>query len=74
MTIPIQPNIQCENCIKCGNRPHVEQHKKYWVLTCPNKSCKNFVKALTIDFATWNRLNKKANEIPAKTETLKRTA
>jgi hypothetical protein len=74
MIVQVQPNIQCENCIKCGRRPHVEQHKKYWVLTCPNKSCKNSVKSLIVDFATWNRLNKMTNEIPATTETLKRTA
>ncbi|WP_091210466.1 hypothetical protein [Mucilaginibacter gossypiicola] len=74
MIIQVQPNIQCKNCIKCGRRPHVEQHKKYWVLTCPNKACKNSVKSLIVDFATWNRLNKTANEIPTTTETLKRIA
>lgn len=41
---------------------------------CPNKSCKNSVKSLIVDFDTWNRLNKKVNEVPATTETLKRTA
>jgi hypothetical protein len=74
MIVQVQPNIQCENCIKCGKRPHVEQHKQYWTLTCPDKKCKNFVKALFVDFATWNRLNKKNNEIPATTENLKQTA
>ncbi|QEM09748.1 MULTISPECIES: hypothetical protein [Mucilaginibacter] len=74
MTIQIQPNIQCENCIKCGRRPHIEQNKKYWAITCPNSSCKNSVKALIVDFDAWNRLNKKTNEIPATTEPLKRIA
>ena len=76
MILPIQPNFPCENCVKCGNRPHVEQQKKYWVITCGNKSCKNFVKSIFADFVTWNRLNKKAANFETEEgqETLKQTA
>jgi hypothetical protein len=58
MILEIQPNIPCENCIKCGTRPHVEQEKRYWVITCPNKECKNFVKEEFFNINAWNRLNK----------------
>jgi hypothetical protein len=73
MTLEIQPNIQCENCIKCGSRPQIEQSKKYWIVTCPNKSCNNFVKAETINLDGWNRLNK-SNANIAPNQSLKRTA
>jgi hypothetical protein len=73
MTLEIQPNIQCENCIKCGSRPQIEQSKKYWIVTCPNKKCNNFVKAEFVNIDGWNRLNKSnANLTP--NQSLKRTA
>ncbi|MDR6944608.1 hypothetical protein J2W55_004468 [Mucilaginibacter pocheonensis] len=73
MTIQIQPNIHCENCIKCGKRPQIEQHKKFWIVACPNKSCHNSVKDLLVNIDAWNRLNKNnANLNP--NQTLKRTA
>ncbi|WP_162996440.1 hypothetical protein [Mucilaginibacter celer] len=76
MILQIQPNFPCENCIKCGKRPHVEQHKRYWNIACPDKNCKNFVKSSIADFATWNRLNKKAAGFATEQghETLKQTA
>lgn len=73
MTLEIQPNIQCENCIKCGSRPHVEQSKKHWIVTCPNKKCNNFVKAEIVNIEGWNRLNK-SNANIAPNQSLKRTA
>ena len=60
MIIQVQPNFPCENCIKCGKRPQVEQYKENWTIACPDKSCKNQVKSTIADFAAWNRLNKKA--------------
>ena len=63
MTIEIQPNIQCENCIKCGTRPQVEQAKKYWMVKCPNKQCNNFVKDEIINIDGWNRANKINSQI-----------
>jgi len=73
MTLQIQPNIQCENCIKCGSRPHIEQTKKFWLVTCPNKKCNNFVKGELVDIDAWNRLNKNNASITP-SHTLKRTA
>jgi len=73
MIIQIQPNIQCENCIKCGSRPHIEQAKKYWLVTCPNKKCNNFVKDEFVNINAWNRLNKNNASITP-SHTLKRTA
>jgi hypothetical protein len=72
MILQIQPNFPCENCIKCGKRPHVEERKKSWVIACADKNCKNFIKGTAVDFATWNRLNKKPAALP--TDKLKQTA
>ncbi|WP_439696426.1 hypothetical protein ACFGVS_27640 [Mucilaginibacter sp. AW1-7] len=73
MTFEIQPNIKCENCIKCGTRPHVEQSKKYWTVACPNKKCNNFVKDEMVNIEGWNRLNKSnANITP--NQNFKKTA
>lgn len=76
MVVQIQPNFPCENCIKCGKRPQVEQRKQVWTITCPDKNCKNLVKGKIADFVTWNRLNKKTADLVAaqSLETLKRTA
>jgi hypothetical protein len=58
MILEIQPNIHCENCSKCGSRPHIEQQKKFWIVTCPNKNCKNFVKGELVNIEGWNKINK----------------
>lgn len=63
MILQIQPNIYCENCIKCGTRPHVEQQKKFWVIACPNKECQNFIKNALIDMKAWNNLNKNKGKL-----------
>lgn len=73
MIIEIQPNIHCENCIKCGARPHIEQQRKYWIVTCPNKGCKNLVKDEVVNIKAWNRLNKN-NANLSHNQTLKKTA
>ncbi len=73
MTIEIQPNIECENCIKCGTRPQVEQVKKHWIVACPNKKCNNFVKDEMVNIAGWNRLNKNNAQLNPN-QSLKRTA
>lgn len=73
MIFQIQPNIQCENCIKCGSRPQIEQSKKYWIVACPNKKCNNLVKGELVDIEGWNRLNKSSANI-APNQTLKKTA
>jgi hypothetical protein len=73
MTFQIQPNIKCENCIKCGTRPQIEQSKKYWIVTCPNKKCNNFVKDEVVNIESWNRLNKSNANITPK-QSLKKTA
>jgi hypothetical protein len=59
MSYQIQANFFCETCIKCGNRPHIEQSKNKWHILCPNESCKNVVKGAFLDFDAWNRINKK---------------
>lgn len=59
MSYDIQPSIFCENCIKCGTRPVIDQTKKDWVIKCPNDSCKNSIAGPFVDFDTWNRVNKK---------------
>ncbi|QKJ29229.1 hypothetical protein HQ865_05495 [Mucilaginibacter mali] len=60
MSYDIQPGIECENCIKCGTRPVIDQTKKgLWEVKCPNDACKNVVTGPLVDFETWNRLNKK---------------
>ena len=74
MSLQIQPNFHCENCIKCGERPQVEQVKKYWIIACPNKDCKNMVKDEIVNFAAWNRLNKANTNITSSNQTLKKIA
>jgi hypothetical protein len=73
MILQIQSNIECENCIKCGSRPQIEQSKKFWIVTCPNKKCNNFVKAEFINMDSWNRLNKSNTNLTQK-QPLKQTA
>jgi DNA-directed RNA polymerase subunit RPC12/RpoP len=73
MILEIQPNIYCEKCIKCGARPHIEQQKKYWIVTCPNKGCKNFVKEELVNIDAWNRLNKNNSNLNHN-QTFKKTA
>ncbi|MGN8072026.1 hypothetical protein [Mucilaginibacter sp. SG564] len=73
MSLQIQPNIHCENCIKCGARPQVQQIKKYWIISCPNNDCKNIVKDEIVNFAAWNRLNKTNTNIKPN-QTLKKIA
>lgn len=58
MGYEIQPGIQCENCIKCGKRPIIDQTKKGWEIKCRDSACKNVVTAPLVDFDTWNRINK----------------
>jgi len=58
MSNPIQPGIYCENCIKCGSKPVVDQVKKGWEVKCPNTDCKNVVLGSLLEFETWNRINK----------------
>jgi ssDNA-binding Zn-finger/Zn-ribbon topoisomerase 1 len=55
MIYNIQPNIVCENCIKCGKRPVIEQIKKGWLLRCPDNACDNSVSGDIVDFDAWNR-------------------
>jgi len=64
MSYEIQPNIICENCIKCGKRPVIDQTKKGWQIKCPEKACNNVITGPTIDFDTWNRVNKKNINLP----------
>lgn len=73
MSLEIQSNVQCENCIKCGTRPHIEQYKKYWTVTCPNKACKNSVKDTFVNIAAWDRMNK-SNANLSINQTFKKTA
>lgn len=74
MSYDIQPEIFCENCIKCGKRPVIEQTKKGWVIMCPNGECKNSVAGPTIDFETWNRINKKNVDLKSDNNNLMRSA
>ncbi len=57
MTYDIQPSIKCENCIKCGKRPVIEQTKKNWKVKCANKECQNEVSGPFVDIELWNRKN-----------------
>jgi len=58
MIYKIQPNIVCENCIKCGKKPVVEQIKHEWLLKCPNEACDNVVVSSIVNFDAWNKKNK----------------
>lgn len=74
MSYAIQPGIFCENCIKCGTRPVIEQTKKDWIIMCPNAACKNSVAGPAVDFETWNRINKKSVDIKPGNNNLMRSA
>ncbi|WP_462265202.1 hypothetical protein [Mucilaginibacter sp.] len=74
MTYEIQPAIVCENCIKCGRRPVIEQTKKDWKVKCPNKSCANEVSSSIVDMEQWNRKNKPDIDINQQGTTFKHTA
>jgi len=75
MSYEIQEGIFCENCIKCGARPVIEQKKKGdWVILCPNAACKNSVTGSLIDFETWNRINKKSVDLKSGKNDLMRSA
>jgi DNA-directed RNA polymerase subunit RPC12/RpoP len=71
MSNQIQPNIFCENCIKCGSRPVSEQTKKGWEIKCPNTECKNLVAGKLLDFDTWNRINKSNVTLKKDTELMR---
>ena len=58
MNYPIQPNINCEDCIVCGARPMINQTKKVFTIICSNKDCGNKLTAPFLDFDLWNKLNK----------------
>lgn len=74
MSYIIQPEIFCENCIKCGTRPVIEQTKKGWLILCPNAACKNSVEGPLLDFETWNRINKKSVDMKSENNDLMRSA
>jgi hypothetical protein len=74
MSYEIQPGIECENCIKCGKRPVIDQSKKGWDIMCPNVICKNIVSGPLVDFETWNRVNKKNVNLTPDAKSLKRSA
>ncbi|WP_460679072.1 hypothetical protein [Mucilaginibacter koreensis] len=74
MIYDIQPAIQCENCVKCGSRPVIEQTKKEWIVKCPNKQCANEVKSTITDINLWNHKNKPKVELNTVTAALKNTA
>jgi len=57
MVYNIQPHIHCENCIKCGGKPVIEQAKSVWKVKCPNKACNNEVSGPLLDIEQWNRKN-----------------
>jgi len=59
MPFAIQPNVHCENCIKCGSRPVVTQLKNIFSVLCPNADCNNIVTGKLIDLEEWNRVNKR---------------
>ncbi|MGI4021095.1 MAG: hypothetical protein ACRYFA_06285 [Janthinobacterium lividum] len=58
MTYNIQPEFDCRDCVKCGQRPVVEQIKKLFRIKCPNRNCNNVISGTMLDFAKWNDLNK----------------
>lgn len=58
MSYEIQNNIFVENCIKCGQRPVIDQSKAGWEVKCDNRACKNVISGPFIDYDTWNRVNK----------------
>ncbi len=64
MSYKIQPNIFCENCIKCGRRPILEHIKTDWIIVCPNKDCDNLAVDTFIDFDAWNKKNKNRTILP----------
>ena len=72
MAYKVQPDFVCENCIKCGSRPVVEQNKHLWIVKCPNDECNNAVASSIVDFKAWDRKNKpsvplkKGNDDPLK--------
>jgi hypothetical protein len=75
MSYEIQPGIDCENCIKCGTRPVIDEAKKGgWEVKCPNEACKNVVASPLVDIETWNRLNKKNVNLSRGDNSLMRSA
>ncbi|OCX52959.1 hypothetical protein BEL04_01130 [Mucilaginibacter sp. PPCGB 2223] len=62
MAFVIQPNVYCENCIKCGARPVVTQLRNMFSVMCPNEECDNVVTGTLINLNEWNRINKKPGQ------------
>jgi hypothetical protein len=62
MHIPIQANIYCVSCKKCGAKPVVDQQPggKFRIV-CPNNIDHYKIKSDYIDVEEWNS----ANEMPA---------
>ena len=58
MPYTIQPEFDCKNCVKCGQRPVIDQVKKKFKIKCPNKRCNNVVSGYFLDFDKWNEQNK----------------
>ena len=58
MPYKVQPEFVCENCIKCGSRPVIDQNKNTWIVRCPNDECNNSVSNNIADFKAWDRKNK----------------
>ncbi|RYY06093.1 MAG: hypothetical protein EOP43_07265 [Sphingobacteriaceae bacterium] len=76
MTYNIQPEFDCRACVKCGQRPVVEQVKKLYKIKCLNKDCNNAVGGTILNFLKWNELNKPRENTNRKedNDAIKRTA
>jgi len=75
MSYNIQPEFDCRDCVKCGQRPVIDQVKKVFKIRCPNKNCNNVVSGNILNFDKWNELNKPViNNNQTDNDSFKRTA
>lgn len=56
--IQIQPNIFCEPCKDCGERPVIQQVKGKFVVRCPKNKSHYQTKSGLVDINDWNTKNK----------------
>jgi hypothetical protein len=71
--IAIQPNIFCEPCKECGERPVIAQVKGKFIVRCPKSKSHYQTKPGLVDIKDWNTKNKPHQPLGSK-ETPKKKA
>jgi hypothetical protein len=71
--IAIQPNIFCEPCKECGERPVITQVKGKFMVRCPKSKSHYQTKPGLVDIKDWNTKNKPHPPLGSK-ETVKKKA